>query len=121
MIYRILIIEDHAANCAQLSAALQLEGYEILTVSDGLLGVEVAQFVRPDLILIDVILSGLNGLEAARRLKAHGDTRHIPIIVITAQATPADREQALDAGCDGYMARPIDICALPQQIRLFLQ
>ena len=118
---RILIIEDHAANRALLSAALQSEGYEILTTSDGLLGVEVARSERPDLILVDVMLSGLDGLEVARRLKAHGDTRHIPIIVITPQATPAEREQALDAGCDGYLARPIDIYALPQQLRLFLQ
>ncbi len=118
---RILIIEDSTANRALLSAVLQLEGYEILTAADGLLGVEVAQCEQPDLILMDVMLSGLNGLEAARRLKAHGDTRHIPIIVITAQATPAERKQALDAGCDGYLAKPIDIRALPQQIRLFLQ
>ncbi len=117
---RILIVEDSAVNRALLSAALQPEGYEIMTAADGLLGVEVAQWEQPDLILMDIILTGLNGLEAARRLKAHSGTRHIPIIAISAQATPAERRQALDAGCDGYLARPLDIRALPQQIRLFL-
>ena len=117
---RILIVEDSAANRALLSAALQPEGYEILTAEDGWLGVELAQCERPDLILMDVLLSGLSELEAARLLKARNDTRHIPIIAISAQATLAEREQALDAGCDGYLAGPIDICALPQQIRLFL-
>src|SRR3974377_1954103 len=77
---RILIVEDSAANRALLSATLQLEGYEILTAADGWLGVELAQCERPDLILMDVLLSGLNELEAARRLKARNDTRHIPII-----------------------------------------
>ena len=117
---RILIIEDNAANRALLLAVLKPEGYELLTAEDGLLGVEVALRERPDLILMDVMLPGLNGYEAARRLKAHRATQHIPIIAITADAAPAERERALDAGCDGCLVKPIDTRTLPHQVRLFL-
>jgi two-component system, cell cycle response regulator DivK len=117
---RILIVEDNALNRALLLAVLKPEGFEVLIAEDGLLGVEVALRERPDLILMDVMLPGLDGYEAARRLKAHQATRHIPIIAITANTAPAERERALDAGCDGYLAQPIDTCALPHQVRLFL-
>lgn len=117
---RILIVEDNALNRALLLAVLKPEGFELLTAEDGLLGVEVAQRERPDLILMDVMLPGLNGYEATRRLKANGSTQHIPIIAITSNAAPAERERALDAGCDGYIAKPIDTRALPHQVRLFL-
>jgi two-component system, cell cycle response regulator DivK len=117
---RILIIEDNAANRALLLAVLKPEGYELLTAEDGLLGVEVAQRERPDLILMDVMLPGLDGYGATRRLKAHQATHHIPIIAITSNTAPAERERALDAGCDGYIAKPIDTRALPHQVRLFL-
>ncbi len=117
---KILIVEESAASRALLLAVLKPEGFEILTAENGLLGVEVAERERPDLILMDVMLPGLNGYEATRRLKDHRATHHIPIIVITDNATPAKREQALDAGCDGYIAKPIDTHTLPYQVRLFL-
>jgi len=117
---RILIIEDNALNRALLLAVLKPDGFEILIAEDGLRGVEVALRERPDLILMDVMLHGLNGYEAARRLKAHGDTHHIPIIAITSDSAPAERERALDAGCDGYIAKPIDTRSLARQVRLFL-
>jgi CheY-like chemotaxis protein len=118
---RILIIEDNADNRARLSAALRPEGYEILTAASSLEGVEMAQHERPDLILTDVTLASLNGYEAVRRLKALRETRHIPILAISAHATPGERERALNAGCDGYLADPMDMLALPQQVRLFLR
>ncbi len=117
---RILIVEDNALNRALLLAVLKPEGFEVLTAEDGLLGVEVAQRECPDLILMDVMLPGLNGYEATRRLKAQRATQHIPIIAITSNAAPTERERALDAGCDGYIAKPIDTRALPHQVRLFL-
>ena len=117
---RILIVEDNAPNRALLLAVLKPEGFEILTAENGLLGVEVAQRERPDLILMDVMLPGLSGYEATRRIKAHGATRHIPIIAITANAGPAERDRALDAGCDGFIAKPIDTRSLARQMRLFL-
>jgi two-component system cell cycle response regulator DivK len=117
---RILIVEDNALNRALLLAVLKPDGFEILTAEDGLRGVEVAQRERPDLILMDVMLPGLDGYEATRRLKAHTATQHIPIIAITANTAPGERDRALDAGCDGYLARPIDTRLLARQVRLFL-
>jgi CheY-like chemotaxis protein len=117
---KILIVEDNALNRALLLAVLRPEGFEILLAENGLSGVEVAQRERPDLILMDVMLPGLSGYEAARRLKSQRATQHIPIIAITANTAPAERERALDAGCDGYLAKPIDTGALPRQVRLFL-
>ncbi|HSD85488.1 MAG TPA: response regulator [Anaerolineae bacterium] len=118
---KILIVEDNALNRALLTAVLKPAGFEILSAEDGRQGIDVAQRELPDLILMDVMLPGLNGYEATRRLKAEPATQHIPIIAITANAAPAERERALDAGCDGYIAKPIDTRALPGQVRLFLR
>ena len=118
---KILIVEDNALNRALLLAVLKPKGFEILSVEDGLQGVEVAQRELPDLILMDVMLPGLNGYEATRRLKGDPATRHIPIIAITANAAPTERDRALNAGCDGYIAKPIDTRALPDQVQLFLK
>ena len=118
---KILIVEDNALNRALLLAVLKPEGFEILSAENGLQGIDLAQRELPDLILMDVMLPGLNGYEATRRLKAEPTTRHIPIIAITANAVPAERERALDAGCDGYIAKPIDTRALPHQVRVFLR
>jgi two-component system, cell cycle response regulator DivK len=120
MPHKILIIEDNAPNRTLLLAVLKPEGPELLVAENGLRGVEVAQSEQPQLILMDVRLPGLDGYEATRRLKANPATQHIPIIAIAANASPAERDRALDAGCDGYLAQPIDACALPHQIRLFL-
>lgn len=117
---RILIVEDNALNRALLLAVLKPDGFEVLTAENGLLGVEVAERERPDLILMDVMLPGLDGYEATRRLKMQGATQHIPIIAITANASPVERERALDAGCDGYITKPIDTRVLSRQVRLFL-
>lgn len=117
---RILIVEDNALNRALLLAVLKPDGFEVLTAENGLLGIEMAERERPDLILMDVMLPGLDGYEATRRLKTHRTTQHIPIIAITANATPAERERALDAGCDGYITKPIDTRVLVRQVRLFL-
>ncbi len=118
---KILIVEGDPLNCALLLAVLKPEGFEILIAENGLLGVETAQRERPDLILMDVTLPGLSGYEVTRRLKDHSATRHIPIIALTANLAPAERERALNAGYDGYLAKPIDARTLPYQVRLFLR
>ena len=120
MPHKILIVEDNALNRALLLAVLKPEGHELLVVDNGLRGVEVAQLEQPELILMDVMLPGINGYEATRRLKANPATQHIPIIVMGANAQLDERDRALDAGCDGYLAKPIDTRALPNQLRLFL-
>ena len=120
MPHKILIIENDAPIRALLLAALKPEGYELLVVENGVHGVEVAQREQPQLILMEVMLPGISGYEATRRLKANPATRHIPIIAMAATAAPAERDRALDTGCDGYLSSPIDTCALPKQVRLFL-
>jgi CheY-like chemotaxis protein len=120
MPHKILIVAGNASNHALLLAVLKPEGHELLIAENGLHGIELAQREQPQLILMDVQLPGINGCDATRRLKANPATRHIPIIAMGANASPAERDRALDAGCDGYLARPIDTRALPNQIRLFL-
>ncbi len=121
MTKKILIVEDNAMNRALLIAILKPEGYELITAENGQIGVELAMHELPDLILMDVMLPIMNGYEATRKIKANPITRHIPIIAVTANAVPTERDRALDAGCDGYITKPVDTRALPNQVRLFLR
>jgi two-component system cell cycle response regulator DivK len=120
MPHKILIVEANALDRALLLAVLKAEGHELLIAENGLHGIELAQREQPHLILMDVMLLGKSGYDAMRRLKANPATRHIPIIAMAANAAPAERDRVLDAGCDGYLAKPIDTRALPNQVRLFL-
>jgi two-component system, cell cycle response regulator DivK len=120
MPHKILIVGDNTLNRALLLAILKPEGHDLLTAEGGLHGIELAQREQPHLILMNVLLPGINGYDATRRLKANLATRHIPIIAMAVSAAPAERDRALDAGCDGYLAKPVDTRALPHQIRLFL-
>jgi len=117
---KILIVEDNEMNRALLIAILKPEGHELLTAENGQIGVELATRELPDLILMDVMLPIMNGYDATRRIKANPATRHIPIVAITANAVPTERDRALDAGCDGYITKPVDTRALPNQLRMFL-
>ena len=117
---RILVVEDDAANRALLQAVLATAGYKLLMAVDGRAGVELARCEKPDLILMDVMLPLMNGYEATHCIKQDPATRHIPIVAITANDSPRERERALDAGCDGYIAKPIDTELLPTQVDLFL-
>ncbi len=118
---KILIVEDNASNRALLQAVLQPIGYELLMSEDGQAGVDTALSEKPDLILMDMMLPVMSGYEATRRLKLNPATRHIPIVAVTANDAPIERDRALNAGCDGYISKPIDTRALPNQIRLFLR
>lgn len=117
---KILIVEDNALNRALLQAVLKSAGYELLIAEDGETGVEIALQEKPDLILMDIMLPAMNGYEATRRIKTNPATRHLPIVALTANNTPVERDRALDAGCDGCIAKPIDTRLLPDQVRLFL-
>jgi len=119
--HKILVVADNALNRALLLEVLKPEGFAILSAENGLQGVELAQRELPDLILMEVMLPGLSSYDAVRQLKANPATRHIPVIAIMSSVAPAERERALDAGCDGYLAKPIDTRALPNQVRLFLR
>jgi two-component system cell cycle response regulator DivK len=116
----ILIVEDSELNRRLLEAVLKPHGYRLLIAEDGETGLALARAERPDLILMDVLLPGIDGYEATRQLRAEPETRHLVIVALTATATPEAKDQALAAGCDGYIAKPIDTRAFPQQIRQFL-
>jgi CheY-like chemotaxis protein len=105
---RVLLIEDNELNRDMLSRRLQRKGYEVAQAVDGQQGLEAARAEKPDLILMDMSLPGLDGWEATRLLKADPETRDIPVIALTAHAMAGDREKALDAGCDDYDSKPIE-------------
>ena len=104
---RILIVEDVAFN-RELLVQLLEEHYEIATATDGAESVAAAERLQPDLILMDLSLPVIDGLEATRRIKAQPALRAIPVIAVTAHAMQGDRERALAEGCDDYLSKPID-------------
>ena len=106
---KILIVEDNDLNRDLLSRRLVRKGYEVLVATDGHAGIETTRQERPDLVLMDLSLPGIDGWEATRALKADEATRGIPIIALTAHAMAGDRATALAAGCDDYATKPIDL------------
>ena len=117
---KILLVEDNELNRDMLSRRLSRRGYEVEVAVDGAQGIEMARSVTPDLILMDVGLPGIDGLEATRRLKAEPVTRAIPIVALTANAMAGDQEEALAAGCDEYDTKPVDISRLVGKIQALL-
>jgi CheY-like chemotaxis protein len=116
----ILIVEDNEMNRDMLSRRLQRKGYEILIAIDGAKGIDVAAASAPDLILMDMSLPVMDGWEATRRLKADNALKHIPIIALTAHAMANDREKALEAGCDDYDTKPIELPRLLAKMEALL-
>jgi len=116
----ILLVEDNEMNRDMLSRRLERKGYRVLLAVDGPGGVEMAGAHAPDLVLMDMSLPVLDGWEATRRLKAAPATRHIPVIALTAHAMAGDRERALEAGCDDYDTKPIELPRLLQKIEALL-
>ena len=113
---KILLIEDNEANRDMLSRRLQRRGYEVVEALDGQQGVTLAQSEAPDLILMDMSLPGLDGWEATRRLKADSATESIPVIALTAHAMTSDRDRALEAGCNDYDTKPVELPRLLSKI-----
>ena len=117
---RLLLVEDNEESRDGLSRHLRRKGYEVLTAVDGRQGLEAARSGAPDLILMDMSLPVLDGWEATRQLKADPQTRHIPIIALTAHAMAGDREKALAAGCDEYDTKPVEFALLLSKIQATL-
>jgi len=111
---RILLVEDNEMNRDMLSRRLSRRGFDVLIAENGRAGVELAAAEKPDLILMDMSLPVMDGWEATKRIKANPSTSAIPVIALTAHAMASDREMALEAGCDDYDSKPID---LPQLLR----
>ncbi len=117
---KILLVEDNEMNRDMLSRRLARKGYEVVLAVDGPSGVAMAQSESPDLVLMDMSLPTLDGWEATRRLKADASTQHIPVIALTAHAMSGDREKALEAGCDDYDTKPVELQRLLGKIEALL-
>ena len=117
---RILLVEDNEMNRDMLSRRLVRKNYEVLLAEDGETGVRLAESEAPDLILMDMSLPVLDGWTATRRLKASARTATIPVIALTAYAMAGDRERALEAGCDDYDTKPIELPRLLAKMEALL-
>jgi CheY-like chemotaxis protein len=117
---KILLVEDNEMNRDMLSRRLERRGYEVVIAVDGQQGVDLAQSASPDLILMDMSLPVIDGWEATRQLKAMDAMKAVPIIALTAHAMSGDREKALEAGCNDYDTKPIELPRLLGKIEALL-
>lgn len=117
---RVLLVEDNEMNRDMLSRRLRARGFEVAVAVDGVAGFAAATVARPDLVLMDMGLPEMDGWEATRLLKSDPATRPIPILALTAHAMVTDREKALEAGCDDYDTKPVDIDRLLGKIEALL-
>ena len=118
---QILYVEDDPASRVLVRRILTAEGYRVEFVEDGMSALRIAPQIQPDLILMDINISGLDGYEVATRLRSLGDMTEVPIVAVTAAVLHGDRERALISGCDGYIPKPIDVDRFPEQIRSYLE
>ena len=118
---KILVIEDNENNLYLVKFMLENAGYQVVEAIDGFEGVKLSVSEKPNLILMDIQLPGLDGYEATKQIKANGKTSNIPIIAVTSYAMVGDREKTLKAGCDGYIEKPIDPETFISEIEQYLQ
>jgi len=114
---KILYVEDNEDNIFMLKNRLTRAGHTVVVATDGAQGVAMALSERPDVILMDLSLPVLDGWQATREIKAAADTKHIPVIALTANAMAGDREKALAAGCDDYDTKPVELPRLLAKIK----
>ena len=114
---RVLVVEDNDKNMKLFRDVLQASGYGTLEATTGEQAVELALVHEPALVLMDVQLPGIDGVEALEQLRQDGRTSSIPVLAVTAQAMSGDRERFLEAGFDGYIAKPVDVGALIEAVR----
>lgn len=117
---RVLAIEDNESNMILISRVVEAEGYELLRAEDGTEALDLLAAEKPDLILLDINIPGIHGLELAGRLKADGRLAEVPLIATTANVLQGDRERCLAAGCDDYLPKPLDIRELRQIMNHYL-
>jgi CheY-like chemotaxis protein len=118
---RILIVDDNPTNLKLASDLLEWEGYAVEKAVDAEHAQELLRDMTPDLILMDIALPGMDGLTLTRKLKSEERLKHIPVVALTAFAMKGDDQKALQAGCSGYITKPIDTRRLAQQVQDFLQ
>jgi len=117
---RILCVEDNPQNMRLVRKILKHHGFEVIEAVDGLTGVDLANKEKPDLILMDINLPDIDGLEATARIKANSELRTIPVVALTANAMYGDEERVLAAGCDGYISKPVSRAKLIESVNQFL-
>jgi two-component system, cell cycle response regulator DivK len=118
---KILVVEDNEMNRDMLTRRLQRRGYEVVIAVDGAEGLAMARSESPALVLMDISLPVLDGWEATRRLKMAPETKSIPVIALTAHAMSGDRERCIEAGCDDFDTKPVEIARLVGKIETLLQ
>ena len=118
---KILVVEDNEMNRDMLTRRLQRRGYEVIIALDGAEGLAMAQSESPALVLMDISLPVLDGWEATRQLKMAPETKSIPVIALTAHAMSGDRERCIEAGCDDFDTKPVEIARLVGKIEALLQ
>lgn len=117
---QILVVEDNLDNMTLISDVLHSLGYNVIAAKDGEEGVKAARSAKPDLILMDLSLPRVDGWTATRMIKADPNLNAIPVIALTAHAMPGDRQRALDAGCDDYVSKPINLRDLKGKLQQYL-
>jgi two-component system cell cycle response regulator DivK len=118
---KVLYIEDNLDNMILVKRVLEIEGYEVIAAHSGTEGLAKAIENRPDIIITDINLPDIDGYEITNNLKQDKKTAHIPVVAMTANVMKKDKEHVFDAGCDGYISKPIDVDELPEQIENFLK
>jgi CheY-like chemotaxis protein len=118
---RILVIDDHETNLKLARTLLSAEGFEVTTAVNATSALEAARATHPELVLADIQLPDMDGLELTRRLKRDPETADIVVVALTAYAMPTDEQQAMEAGCDGYIAKPIDTRTLGDTLERFIR
>jgi len=117
----ILVVDDNEDSRELVKKILKKHGYEVIEAVDGEDAIAKALAYRPDLILMDISIPKIDGYEATRRLKERPDFKDTPIIAFTAHAMRGDQEKALQAGCNGYISKPINVREFPEQIKIYLK
>ena len=118
---RVLIVEDNVDNFELVRFLLERAGYEVLSAVNGVEGVEAAKREQPDLVLMDLSMPEMDGWMATARMKAEATTRHIPVLALTAHTLPSERKRAIDAGCDGYISKPINVASFDKLVSTLLR
>jgi two-component system cell cycle response regulator DivK len=113
---RVLVIEDNEQNLYLVTFILEKHGYEVLAAQDGKEGIDMAVSVKPDLILLDIQLPVMDGYAVARQLRTNADLSRIPIVAVTSYAMTGDREKTIEAGCNGYIEKPINPDTFMRQV-----
>lgn len=118
---RVLVVEDNVDNFELVRFLLERAGYETFSAANGIEGVAAARREQPDLILMDLSMPELDGWQATAQLKTDDATRHIPVLALTAHTLPGDRKRAIDAGCDGYISKPLNVASFDKLVATLLR